>query len=133
MSNATASESWASWFATCRASASDNLDRHAAAVGRAAAALDPAAALEPVEDAGHRCGMQPGAPGQGARTDRAMPADEVKTLQVCGLEVKPRANAVAELRELRAKVAQGVLDLPVQPAAVRWHRPPGRWFRFHML
>ena len=58
--------------------------------------------------------------------DRAVPADEVKASQVCGLEVKARANAVVELRELRAKVAQGVLDLPVQPSAVRWSRPLGR-------
>src|SRR6185312_5299606 len=116
-----------------RAPASGNLDHNAAAVGGITAALDPAAALQPVQDAGHRGGMEPRAPGQGARADRAMPADEVKTPQVCGLEVKARAHAVVELRELRAQIAQAVLDLPVQPAAARWARPAVRWYRFHML
>jgi hypothetical protein len=96
-----------------------NLDHNAATVSGVTAALDPAAALKPVEDAGHRGGMQSGAPGQRARADRPMSVDEIKTPQVGGLEVKARAHAVVELRELRAKVTQGALDLPVQPAPVR--------------
>ena len=77
-----------------------------ATVGGVAAAVDPAAAFEPVEDSGHGGGVQPGAPGQCARAERAVPADEVKAFQVGGLEVEACADAVVEQGQLGAQVAQ---------------------------
>jgi hypothetical protein len=89
-----------------RAPAAGHLDGDAAAVGGVAAAVDPAAAFEPVEDAGHGGGVQPGSPGQGAGAERAVPGDEVKAFQVGGLEVEARADAVVEQRQLGAQAAQ---------------------------
>src|SRR2546421_3755822 len=54
----------------------------AAAVGGAALADDPAAALEPVEDAGQGGRVQAGAPAEGARADPGVPADLVEALEV---------------------------------------------------
>jgi hypothetical protein len=102
-----------------RAAASGRLDDDAAAVGRVTAAIDPAAAFEPVQDAGHRGGVQPGAAGQGARAERAVPGDEVKALQVGVLEVEAGADAVVEQRQLGAQLPQRLLDRAAQPSAVR--------------
>src|SRR6185312_979503 len=67
-----------------RAAAPGRLDDDAAAVGGVAAAFDPAAAFEPVEDAGQGGGVEPGAAGQGARAEGAVLGDEVKAFQVGG-------------------------------------------------
>ena len=104
-----------------RSAAPGRLDDDAAAVGGVTAAIDPAAAFEPVEDAGHGGGVQPGAPGQGARAERAVPGDEVKALQVSGLEIEACADAVVEQRQLGAQVPQRLLDRAVQPSVLR-HR-----------
>ena len=89
-----------------RAAATSRLDDDTAAVGGVAAAFDPAAAFEPVQDAGQGGGVQPGVTGQGARAERAVPGDEVKALQVGGLEVEAGADAVVEQRQLGAQVSQ---------------------------
>src|SRR5580692_3458595 len=85
-----------------RSAASGRLDYDAAAVGGVTAAFDTAAAFEPVEDAGHGGGVQPGATGQGARAERTVAPDEVKALQVSVLEIEARADAVVEQRQLGA-------------------------------
>jgi hypothetical protein len=89
-----------------RAPAAGRLDHDAAAVRRVAAAVDPASAFEPVQDAGHGRRVQPGAPRQGARAERAVPGDEVKALQVGVLEIEARADAVVEQGQLGAQVTQ---------------------------
>ena len=68
----------------------------AAAVGGVAVAGDPAAAFEPVEDAGHGGGLEDGAPRQHARAERAVAVDEVKALQAGALEVEMVPDLVVE-------------------------------------
>src|SRR5690349_8435113 len=89
-----------------RSAAAGRLDDDAAAVGGVAAAFDPAAAFEAVEDAGQGGGVEPGAAGQGARAERAVPGDEVKAFQVGGLELEAGADAVVEQRQLGTQVPQ---------------------------
>ena len=72
--------------------------RHLVVAADSATAVILAAALEPVEDAGQGGGVQPGAAGQGAGAERAVPGDEVQAFQVGGLEVQARADAVVEQR-----------------------------------
>src|ERR1700745_2909567 len=74
-------------------SAAGRLHDDAAAVGGVAAAFDPAAAFEAVEDAGQGGGVEPGAAGQGARAERGVPGGEIKALQVGGLEVEAGGGA----------------------------------------
>ena len=50
--------------------------------------------------------MQPGASGQGARAERAVPVDEIKAVQVDVLEVNARADVMVEKGQLDAQLAQ---------------------------
>src|SRR6266536_4729884 len=59
-----------------RVAVASGVDEDGAAVGRVAAAGDPAAAFEPVEDAGRGGGVQSGASGEGAGAERAVAVDE---------------------------------------------------------
>src|SRR6266568_6428488 len=52
-----------------------------AAVGGVAVAVDPAAAFEPVQDAGQGGGVQSGPLGQGARAERARSEEHTSELQ----------------------------------------------------
>jgi hypothetical protein len=45
-----------------------------------------------VEDAGHRGGVQPGAPGQGGRAERTVTVDQIEAVHVDVLEVNLRAD-----------------------------------------
>ena len=102
-----------------RAPAAHRLDDDAAAVGRVAVARDPAAAFEPVDDAGHGGGVEAGASCQCARAERAVTVDEVKALQVGALEIEVPADAVAEQGQVNAQVAQRLPDRVVQLSPVR--------------
>ena len=71
-----------------------------------AVAFDPAAAFEPVEDAGQGGGVQSGALSQGTRAEGTVPGDQIKAFQVGRLEVEARADAVVEQGQLGTQVAQ---------------------------
>jgi len=71
---------------------------------------DPVAALQAVQDAGDRRGVQAGAFGQGAGAQRAVPVDQVQAVQVDVLQVDTHADVVAEQGQLVVQVAQRVLD-----------------------
>ena len=63
---------------------------------RVAFPADPAAALQPVQDAGHRGRVQPGAAGQLAGAERAVPGHQIQAVQVGSLELQPPADLVGE-------------------------------------
>jgi hypothetical protein len=77
-----------------------------AAVGRVALAGHPAAALKPVEDAGHGSGVQPGASCKSARAERTVAGDEVEAIEVDVLEIEVCADAMVEQGKLDAQLAQ---------------------------
>src|SRR6266498_2299715 len=92
------------------AAVAQRADDDGAAVVRVALAGDPAAAFEPVEDAGHGGGVQPGASGQGAGAERAVAVDELQAVQVDVFEVSVGADVVVEQRQLHAQLAQRLFD-----------------------
>jgi hypothetical protein len=81
----------------------------------AAVAGHPSAAFEPVDDAGHGGGMQPGASCEGARAERAVPVDEIKAVQIDVLEINARADVMVKQGQLDAQLAQRLLDRGTQP------------------
>ena len=85
-------------------------DEHRAAIGGVAFPANPAAALQPVQDAGHRRRVQPGAAGQRARADRLVTGDHVEAVHVGFLEVQVRAHLGVEQGELDAQLAHRLLD-----------------------
>jgi hypothetical protein len=71
-------------------------DDDGAAVGGVTLADDPAAALEPVQDAGDGGGVQPGVSCQGAGAEGAVTVDELQAVQVGVVEVDVGADVVVE-------------------------------------
>ncbi len=65
-------------------------DDDGSAVGRVALAGDPAAAFEPVEDAGDGGRVQPGPAGEGGGAERAVAGDEVEAVEVDVVEPEQR-------------------------------------------
>src|SRR5215471_2257142 len=100
------------------AAVAERPDPHRAAVGLVAVTRHPAAAFQPVEDAGDGGRVQPGPPGEGARAERAVAADEVKAVEVHVVQVKTPADVVVEQGQLDAQLAQRLLDRRGQPAPV---------------
>src|SRR5215475_13736341 len=78
------------------AAVAERPDPHRAAVGLVAVARHPAAALQPVEDASDGGGVQPGPPGEGARAEGAVTADEIEA----------PADLLVEQGQLDAQLAQ---------------------------
>jgi hypothetical protein len=73
---------------------------HAPPVRGVTLAHDPAAAFEPVKDARHRRGVQPGPAGERGRAERAVAVYQVKAVQVAGAQLEMPAHLVVEQRQL---------------------------------
>jgi hypothetical protein len=71
-------------------------DDDGAAVAGVTLASDPAAAFEPVQDAGDGGGVQPGASRQGAGVEGTVAVDELEAVQVGVVEVDVGADVVVE-------------------------------------
>ena len=63
--------------------------------------------------------MQPGASGQGARAERAVPVDQVQAVEVGVPELELGADLMVEQRQLDAELAQRLTDRSGLPAAPR--------------
>ena len=80
-------------------------NEYGTAVGRIAAALDPAGGLEPVEHACHGRRMQLRTSCQCTRTRRAETRQQVEATQVHFPELNPHANPPIKRRELAAELS----------------------------
>src|SRR5215510_4401989 len=103
-------------------------DGHRAAVGRVAVTCHPAAAFEPVEDAGDGGRVQAGAPGERARADRAVTVDQVQAVEVDVVERNARADVVVQQRQLNGQLAQRLPDRCRQPPPARGGPVVRSWY-----
>jgi tetratricopeptide (TPR) repeat protein len=93
-----------------RAPGAQRPDEDRAAVGRVACALDPAGALEPIEDAGHGRWVEPRAARQRARAQRSLPGEDVEAVEVDVPDVEAGTDVVVEHGQLDDQLAQRIPD-----------------------
>src|SRR5262249_11295372 len=94
----------------------------------------PAAALEPVEDAGDGGGVQAGVSRQGARAERTTKVDEVEAVEVDVFDLKMCADAMVEQGQLDVQLAQRLLDRDGQtPPTVRTFSRATRCYGTHIV
>jgi hypothetical protein len=81
-------------------------DKHGPAVGWVALAGHPAAAFEPVEDAGDRGGVETGPSREGAGAERAVTIDQVEAIEVDVPQIELGADQMVKQRQLAAQLTE---------------------------